>query len=183
MSTAPGGGGGVRTIIDCSSGQMPSDSAVSRPTLPSTNKSRSVCNFSTDAAVALSYTPEMFPEYRPASRSASCKHTTSGPLDPPPSERSVMVHSSVAAGSAPTTSSAAASGRLESEPGTAEESPGWPMIGRVSTGSDVAVSPLAEALAVVASELADEPPEPDDTTPMARQIAAITTMETITADR
>ena len=41
-SIGPSGGGGVRTTSDASSGQMPSDSPVSRPTTPSTNSSRSV---------------------------------------------------------------------------------------------------------------------------------------------
>ena len=38
-STAPAGGGGVWTTSDSSSGQMPSEMPVSRPTTPSTNRS------------------------------------------------------------------------------------------------------------------------------------------------
>src|SRR5215216_2301865 len=56
-SVAPAGGAGVRITNDCSSGQTPIDIAVSRPTIPSTNRSRSVCNRSTAAYVAESYVP------------------------------------------------------------------------------------------------------------------------------
>ena len=90
-STAPAGGGGVRVTNDSSSGQISSDSAVSRPTTPSTYRLRSSCTFFTASYVAWSNWPETVPVKKPAAASAPCRQLTLSPDSPWRSESTVIV--------------------------------------------------------------------------------------------